>query len=100
MRAVALQDNLSKVKAVQDVYQQMLRFPDDVQHALAGELQKQRHLRRRQVNRSEKSDGGKLRPRKDSPEAAGTRARGRKEEPASYPPEEEAGRQCCIDFRA
>jgi len=63
VKIMAIQDNLSKVQAVEQLTQQMLRFPDDVQMAMAGEVRKQRQLRKRQVNKSGKADEGKLRPK-------------------------------------
>lgn len=98
MKTIALQDNLSKVKAVEDLCQQLLRFPDDVQQAAAAELLKQRNLRRRRVSQSEESDGSKLRARKKSPDVAETEVKGRREQRTANP-EGEAERQCCIDFR-
>ena len=97
MSTIPLQDNLSKVQAVQDIYQQMLRFPDDLQQTLAGHLRKQRWLHKRKVNKSEKSDGSKLNEKKESQVVGETEVKGRRENLQKNT--EEELRQCCIDFR-
>lgn len=97
MKTIALQDNFSKVKAVEEVYQQMLRFPGDVQQAMAGELRRQRRVNKRRVIQSEKSDTEKMKAEK--------RARADLESPVRGRMDAEEGefelneRQCCIDFR-
>jgi len=101
MKVIALQDNLSKTKAVQDVFQQMLRFPDEVQQSLAGQLQRERQLRERSVNKSEETAQGKLKLRRKSEKERNTFDRDRRENPEE--PKESADewteRQCCIDLR-
>jgi len=97
VKIMAIQDNLSKVQAVEQLTQQMLRFPDDVQMAMAGEVRKQRQLRKRQVNKSGKADEGKLRPKGELRQEIESDIRGRKSEPILDFEDEE--RQCCIDFR-
>lgn len=98
MKITALQDNLSKIKAVEEMTQQLLRFPGEMQEMVADQLKKQRRARQKKVNRSKQSNGGKLNPKKESTQAGETASRGRKE---PLPEElEEHGRQCCIDLKA
>lgn len=95
MKLASLQDNLSKVKAVEDLFQQMLRFPGDAQQVAAGEVRKRRELRRKQVVKSEESEAGKLKKRGASPETSEPESRGR---PTPDENVEENPRQCSIDF--
>lgn len=97
MKTIALQDNLSKVKAVEDLYQQMLRFPGDAQEVMASEMQKRRLLRRRRATKTAKSDDSKLRSREESGQIGEQQTKGRKPEAAASPDDVE--KQCSIDFR-
>ncbi len=97
MKIIALQDNLSKVQAVEQMYQQMLRFPDDIQQAMAGELRRQRRLNQRRIKKSKESNSGELQPEKNSKILKENEAKGRMEDPQED--QEEHVIQCCIDFR-
>ena len=102
MRLVGLQDNLSKVKAVEELCQQMLRFPDEAHQAMVSELAKKREARKKKIIELEESEGSKAEKRRESGEGEGEETeplefKGRKP-PAANPWEEEE-RQCCIDFR-
>lgn len=99
MKSVAIQDNLSKTKAVQDVYQQMLRFPDEVQESLAGQLQEKQRLRERSVNKSEETEKNKLRAKKRSKKQREVSGLGRREDDKEPSEEPEEERQCSIDLR-
>ncbi len=98
MKLLSLQDNFSKVKAVQDTFQQLLNFPDAAQQAMASELTKRQELRRKQVLQSEGSEGSKTEEKKKAEkEGIDQEFRGRKRELAK--PLEGELRQCTIDFR-
>lgn len=97
MKITALQDNLSKVKAVEEMTQQLLRFPGEMQEMVANQLRKRRRARQRKINRSKESNGGKLNPKNEFSQVGENAARGRKENPANEP--EEYGRQCSIDLK-
>ncbi len=93
MKLLALQDNLTKVKIVEELFQQTLRFPDEAHQALASELTKQRELRRKQVIDTKNAEANQTRKKK---EAEAAKARGRGKQAEANP--EESVRQCAIDF--
>jgi hypothetical protein len=103
MRFVGIQDNLSKVKIVEELCQQVLRFPEEAHLALVSELAREREVRKKQVLELDESDGSKAERRKEfedeEEEMESPEYRGRKKPPAAMPWEEEE-RQCSIDFRA
>jgi len=98
MKTLALQDNLSKTKAVEDIYQQALRYPDEVQQSLAGQLQRIYRRRKRSVVKSKSSEDSKLRPDRKSDRTQEPVSRGQIENPPE--PEEDSEQHSCIDLQA
>ncbi len=96
MKISSLQDNLSKVKAVQDAVQETLRFPEQAQQLAASLVQKRRELRRRQVVKSREAEAEKLKERRRTSNPDETKCRGRKEPEKTE--SEETSKQCSIDF--
>jgi hypothetical protein len=96
MKILPLQDNLSKVKAVEDAVQQLLRFPDEAQQLAVSTMQKRRELRRRQVVKSREAEAEKLKERRRATDPNEAKCRGRKEPEKTD--SEEIPKQCSIDF--
>ncbi|TKJ42249.1 hypothetical protein CEE37_00805 [candidate division LCP-89 bacterium B3_LCP] len=97
MKIIALQDNFSKVQAIEEMTQQMLRFPGEVREALNAQLRQQRLDKRRKINKSKKSKDGNLRTEEKSRMTESPYSRGRKDD--SVDSFEDKERQCCIDFK-
>ncbi|MBU0518968.1 hypothetical protein KKA00_05535 [bacterium] len=60
MKIMGLQDNLSKVQAVEDIVQQVLRTPQDAQQLAASEVQKRHETQKRKVLKSDKKTDQKI----------------------------------------
>ncbi len=96
MKFMVLQDNLTKVKAVEETFQQMLRFPDNEHQAITSQLVKQRELRSRQVNKSDRSENSKVQRERTPDDNEGINPKGRKQEQSTTDVEQST--QCSIDF--
>jgi hypothetical protein len=98
MKITALRDNLSKVKVVEKMNQQMLRLPGEMQELVAEQIKKRRRAKKKKIIRSKESDTGKLNSKKDSSPIGENAVKGRKEDLSEDAVE--VGRQCCIDLKA